>query len=64
MYIESEEQGVKAAGRQYHIVGEKGYWLQDCYGYTKKRSEAGVFSLSDMERYNLDGCTLEVKAQD
>lgn len=35
------------------------YWKPKGYGYTKNREEAGVFTLKDMEKLNLDGCTLE-----
>lgn len=45
--------------RTYYIKSEKGYWLPKGMGYTQKQSEAGVFSLRDMESLNLDGCTLE-----
>lgn len=44
----------------YYIKSDKGYWLPGAYGYTQDKSKAGVFSLSDMERLALDGCTLEL----
>lgn len=43
----------------YYIKNEKGYWLPGAYGYTQDKAKAGVFSLIDMERLALDGCTLE-----
>ena len=43
----------------YYIKNEKGYWLPGAYGYTQDKAKAGVFSLADMERLALDGCTLE-----
>jgi len=47
----------------YYIKNEKGYWLPGAYGYTQKKAEAGVFSLADMARLALDGCTLEEAQQ-
>lgn len=44
----------------YYIKTEKGYWLAGGYGYTRNKTDAGVFSLADMERLHLDGCTLEL----
>jgi hypothetical protein len=43
---------------RYYIKSEKGYWLAGGYGYTDDRSAAGVFTLADMESWNLDGCIL------
>lgn len=44
----------------YYIKSEKGYWLENGFGYTKNKKEAAVFTLIQMEalRLNLDGCTL------
>lgn len=44
---------------RYQIKSERGYWLPGGYGYTQDPAEAGVFSLADMEAFNLDGCSLE-----
>lgn len=44
---------------RYHIKSERGYWLPGGHGYTQDRAQAGVFTLADMEAFNLDGCTLE-----
>lgn len=46
------------AKNTYYIKSEKGFWLQNAYGYTQNRNEAGIFTLADMEGLNLDGCTL------
>lgn len=43
----------------FYIKSDKGYWLPGAYGYTQDKQKAGVFSLADMERLALDGCTLE-----
>ena len=43
----------------YYIKTGLEYWKPKGYGYTKNREEAGVFTLKDMEKLNLDGCTLE-----
>lgn len=43
----------------YYIKTGPKYWKPKGYGYTKNREEAGVFTLKDMEAFNLDGCTLE-----
>lgn len=43
---------------KYQIKSHRGYWLQGAFGYTSKRSEAGVFSKQDLLNLNLDGCTL------
>jgi hypothetical protein len=48
---------------RYHIKSERGYWLPGGYGYTQDHAEAGVFSLADMEAFNLDGCSLERAAE-
>ncbi len=53
---ETTNQEVK---NMYYIKSEKGYWLPGGYGYTRNKAEAGVFSLADMARLALDGCTLE-----
>ena len=45
--------------RMYYIKTGLDYWKPKGYGYTKNRDEAGVFTLKDMEAFNLDGCTLE-----
>lgn len=42
----------------YHIESEQGYWLAGGFGYTRSLADAGRFSLNDMERHNIDGCTL------
>lgn len=36
------------------IDGVVGWWLPGAYGYTKRRSEAGRFSLEDALRYARD----------
>ncbi len=41
----------------YYIKTGLEYWKPKGYGYTKNREEAGVFTLKDMEKLNLDGCT-------
>ena len=43
----------------YYIKTGPKYWKPKGYGYTERREEAGVFTLKDMEAFNLDGCTLE-----
>lgn len=43
----------------YYIKTGSRYWKPKGYGYTENREEAGVFTLKDMEAFNLDGCTLE-----
>lgn len=44
----------------YYIkTGPTKYWKPKGYGYTDRRAEAAVFTLKDMEAFNLDGCTLE-----
>ncbi|ENZ4659781.1 hypothetical protein ACGLYR_004591 [Escherichia coli] len=43
----------------YYIKTGPKYWKPRGCGYTKNRAEAGVFTLKDMEAFNLDGCTLE-----
>lgn len=43
----------------YYIKTGPKYWKPRGYGYTERREEAGVFTLKDMEAFNLDGCTLE-----
>ena len=42
----------------YRIESHKGYWLPNGFGYTPNKSEAGVFTLADMDGLNLDGVTL------
>lgn len=42
----------------YHIKSNKGYWLSGGFGYTKKKSEAGIFTSEELLNHNLDGCTL------
>ncbi|WP_319784481.1 hypothetical protein [Oceanisphaera sp. IT1-181] len=46
--------------RKFHIKSDKGYWLQNAFGYTQKENEAGIFTFEDMQRLNLnlDECTL------
>lgn len=39
----------------YRIESHKGYWLPNGFGYTPNKSEAGVFTLADMDGLNLDG---------
>lgn len=48
----------------YYIQSEKGFWLQNAYGYTQNKNEAGIFTLADMERFNLDGATLFAAEED
>ncbi len=43
----------------YHIfTSGRGYWLPNGFGYTSHLIDAGVFSSSDLYKYNLDGCRL------
>ena len=35
------------------------YYIKNEKGYTQDKAKAGIFSLADMERLALDGCTLE-----
>lgn len=43
----------------YYIKTGSRYWKPKGYGYTERREEAGVFTLKEMEAFNLDGCILE-----
>lgn len=43
----------------YYIKTGVNYWKPKGCGYTKNRKEAGVFTMNDMQKLNLDGCSLE-----
>jgi hypothetical protein len=47
---------------KYYILKDGKCWLPEGRGYTAKRAEAGIFALPEMEKFNLDGCTLEKAA--
>lgn len=44
--------------RCYFIKSERGYWLSGGQGYTQSEHQAGIFTTDDLNRHNLDGCTL------
>ena len=44
--------------RKYYIKSNDKYWQNGGYGYTDQQDEAGVFCLSEMTKFNLDGCML------
>lgn len=44
---------------RYYIKSGNRYWRANGNGYTLNSSEAGIFTVQSMARFNLDGCTLE-----